>query len=344
MHQKLLEIPFLHLPIYSYGFMVVMGFLVAILVVSRRGEREGIPSELVLDIGLIGMLAGIIGARIAYLTIYHNNYSWAIFNIFDGNLDIYGGVIGWFAPFALLFIKKKNPDQAGVKTSAFNRFIKLLFYSAGCAIIGARLVYLAIHYSEYDWGIFQIWQGGLVFYGGLILSVISGIVYLKIKGIPVLKVADLIMPGVMLGEVFGRMGCFLNGCCYGAPAHLPWAVCFPQGSPAYAQQIQSGLIKGPAASSLPVHPTQLYSSIIALCLFIILSFLWSRRKRDGVVLGAIGILYPLSRFLIEFIRGDNPAVFMGMTASQTISAAVIIISAIFLIFLTTKNTKSTKNT
>ncbi|MFH1228450.1 MAG: prolipoprotein diacylglyceryl transferase [Planctomycetota bacterium] len=336
MHQKLLEIPFLHLPIYSYGFMVVLGFLVSILVLSRRAGREGIPSELILDIGLIGMLAGIIGARIAYLIIYHNNYNWVILNIFDGNLNIYGGIIGWFVPFFLLFIKKKNQNQSVRKESSFNRFMKLLVYSFICAIVGARLAHLGIHYSEYDWGIFQIWQGGLVFYGGLILSVISGIVYLRIKNIPVLKIGDLIAPGIMLGEVFGRLGCFLNGCCYGAPANLPWSVCFPEHSPAYVHQVQAHIIPDSAASSLPVHPTQLYSSIIALILFFVLSFIWSHRKRDGIVLGSIGILYPLSRFMIEFIRGDNPPVFLGMTASQTISMAVIIISAIFLFSLRSK--------
>lgn len=326
----------LHLPIYSYGFMVVLGFLVAILVVSRRGERESIPSELILDIGLIGMLAGIIGARIAYLTIYHNNYSWTIFNIFDGNLNIYGGITAWFIPFFLLFIRKRKQVQSGLKGSSFNQFMKLLVYSFICAIIGARLVHLGAHYSEYDWGVFQIWQGGLVFYGGLILSVISGIAYLKIKKTPVLKIADLVAPGVMLGEVFGRMGCFLNGCCYGAPANLPWSVCFPQHSPAYAHQVQSNIISDGAASSLPVHPTQLYSSVIALILFFILSFIWSHKKRDGIVLGAIGILYPLSRFMVEFIRGDNPSIFLGMTASQTISVAVILISVLFLMKLRSK--------
>ncbi len=67
----------------------------------------------------------------------------------------------------------------------------------------------------------------MVFYGGLILSVITGIVYLKAKGIPILKIGDLVAPGIMLGEVFGRLGCFLNGCCYGALSDTPWAVCFP---------------------------------------------------------------------------------------------------------------------
>jgi len=103
-------------------------------------------------------------------------------------------------------------------------------------IIGARVVYVATYWKDEFAGqplseIFAIWHGGLVFYGGLIGAIIAGAIYLRWKKLPLWKIADVLAPSIALGSVFGRIGCLLNGCCYGRACDLPWAITFPADNP-----------------------------------------------------------------------------------------------------------------
>jgi phosphatidylglycerol:prolipoprotein diacylglycerol transferase len=362
MHPKILEIPFVNLPIYSYGFMVMVGFLTAIFILSRRASRDDISPEVVFDIGLIAMISGIIGARILHVIYFSENFDFALFNLSDGGLNIIAGIIGFFIPFTLHYIKskrsvaeKKAPPPSPI--FSFNTFIKLLILSFITGIVAARLVYLLLRKSEYNWGIFYVWQGGLVFYGGVILAIICILVYLRKNHLSVLKVGDLLVPGILLGLSFGRIGCFLNGCCYGKIASsLPWSVCFPiiknakgeiTGSPAFIDHVNQHLISDKNIFSLPIHPTQIYESILGIILFIVLSILWVRKTRfndegkpiegtHGAVVVYGGILYSIGRFVIESFRGDNKSFIGGISYSQLVSIGLFIISFCFLIWLKTR--------
>lgn len=341
MHPKLWTIPLLNLPIYSYGFMVMLGFLAGILVATQRAKKNGLSPDIIFDLGIVLMIAGIVGARIAYIIIFNDQFagSWQIFNIFDeGGLNLIGVIIGWFIPFGIYLWRLKK-----ITLRNFGWLIPISIVSAVligriCQVILNRKLY------GYDFAIFEIWKGGLVFYGGLILAIATGIYYLKLRGLRIWFVGDIIAPSVALGLAFGRLGCFLNGCCYGKLATgNTLGICFPnlakgggtlaQHNPVFATQLHEGMINSNATSSLPVIPTQLYESIFALCLFVFFSFLLKKKLKEGLVLWLFVLLYSLGRFIIEFYRGDKGSVVLGLTDSQTISAALFIIGLIFLIYV-----------
>lgn len=360
MHPKLLEIPFVNLPIYSYGFMVMLGFLTGIFILSRRASRDDIAPEVIFDIGLVAMISGIIGARILHVIYFSENFDFALFNLSDGGLNIIAGIIGFFIPFVLHYRQsnraatdKKIPQSS---IFSFGTFIKLFVLSFVAGIAAARLAYLLLHKTEYNWGIFYIWQGGLVFYGGVILAIISIIVYLRKNHLSIMKVGDLLMPGILFGLSFGRIGCFLNGCCYGKLSLLPWSVCFPviksakgdiTGSPAFVDQVNQRLITDNQLFSLPVHPSQIYESILGIILFIVLSVLWARKTRfnedgnpvegtHGFIVAYGGMLYSIGRFIIELFRGDNKSFIGGFSYSQLVSIGLFLICLCLFIWLKTR--------
>src|SRR3989339_442732 len=344
MHPKLIEIPFLHLPIYSYGFMVMLGFLTAIYITSRRADRDSLAGELIFDIGLIAMISGIVGARVLHVIYFTENFDFAIFNISDGGMNIWAGIIGFFIPFTMRYSKSRKQDNPPA-LFAFGSFFKLIILSFITAIVLARLVYLLFHRGEYDWGVFYVWHGGLVFYGGVILAVFTIIYYLKKNHVSVLKIGDLLMPGILLGLAFGRIGCFLNGCCYGKIVQgLPWSVCFPvisntrgeiTGSPAFIDHVHQGVISENALSSLPIHPAQLYESLLSVLFFVILSLIWARKKRfddkgnpveprHGFIIAYAGMLYGIERLSVEFLRGDNKSFITSLSYSQWVSVGLFL--------------------
>jgi phosphatidylglycerol:prolipoprotein diacylglycerol transferase len=135
---------------------------------------------------------------------------------------------------------------------------------------------------------------------------------------------DVMAPSIAIGTLFGRIGCFLNGCCYGDTCRLPWAVSFPKPSPPWGHHWHSGMISKNALWSLPVHPTQIYAAIDGLVLLLLLSAYYPLRRRDGEVIGLLMLAYPITRFLIELLRNDEGAFFAGMTISQNISLAFFV--------------------
>lgn len=171
---------------------------------------------------------------------------------------------------------------------------------------GARLFFIIQFFEDYKnnlFSIFKIYEGGLVYYGGLFAGIVTLFVYVRKHHLPFLKIIDILMPSAALGLGFGRIGCFLNGCCFGKVAlHIPWAIQFPRtldktgmvdGSPAFLHQYELGLVHLSDVHTLPIHPTQLYSFLSDVALFFILSAFFQYRKRDGEVLLLFGILYPL---------------------------------------------------
>ncbi len=182
---------------------------------------------------------------------------------------------------------------------------------------------------------FQYWRGGIVYYGGVVGGAVGFLAYRWFYPFPLRPYLDAIAPSIALGTFFGRLGCFLNGCCYGDQCQLPWAVSFPARSAAWGHQVNAGLISEGASHSLPVHPTQLYSALDGLVLLLLLSAFYPLRRRDGEVMGLLTLTYPITRFLIEYLRNDEGAFFGGLTISQNISVALLLGGIVYWCWLLT---------
>src|SRR5262249_27229845 len=152
-----------------------------------------------------------------------------------------------------------------------DKLVTVILLVLVASVLGARALYVFEHVDEFRHspaGILAVWQGGLTLYGGIIAGVITGLLAAKRMGLPLWTVADALTPSVALGTAFGRVGCYLNGCCYGRPTDLPWGVTFPPDSFA-------GLEFGNAR----IHPAQLYFALAGLALFLVT---WALRKRITV--------------------------------------------------------------
>lgn len=190
-----------------------------------------------------------------------------------------------------------------------NDYLTAAVYGMICVILGARLFYILQNWQSYIshlWEIIALWKGGLVFYGGFIGGTIGVGIYVRYKGIPVWKFLDASTPSIALGLFFTRIGCFLNGCCYGRPAQVPWAVRFPRGSNAFYDEIEKGLIASSSDGSLPLHPVQLYESLEGLILFLFF-YLYVRKRKsfDGQSFWSFTLAYSVLRYINEIFRGDD---------------------------------------
>lgn len=249
---------------------------------------------------------------------------------------------------ASLYGTQRDAQKRGIDPQAIQT---MAFWGLLAGIAGTRLLHIAMFPGSYSWrdpiGWIAIWRGGLVFQGALILSV--PYVYLACRHykIPFWRVADCAMPYLPLAHAFGRVGCFLNGCCYGARTDLPWGVSFPRvpwsfaepaaGSPAYLDHCQrfSGLSMTHDHWSYSVHPTQLYG--IAGLLFLCGLLLYWRNKRppfDGFTMPVYFMLYAVGRFFVESLRGDhNPTVFGAISQQQLFSIVFLAVGVVLFLFL-----------
>lgn len=216
-----------------------------------------------------------------------------------------------------------------------------LFLSGIC---GARLFYLLEYHKEvfqdvttipgFIGTVVNLSNGGIVLYGGLIAAAIGFFSYCAVNRIRPLALLDIITPSIFLGIGFGRIGCFLNGCCYGKECSLPWAVQFPRDSATFGALLEKKLVEPDALWTPPLHPTQLYSALDGFVLAALTAWYFNRRRRNGEVF-AIGLfIYPITRFLIEFIRNDEPGL-LGpkLTISQWISVAMFTIAICYIVWL-----------
>ncbi len=211
----------------------------------------------------------------------------------------------------------------------------LAFWLIIGGLIGAR-GFFVIQYRERLQSfldVFKIWEGGIVLYGSLIGASVGFLIYWWRKRFPFRALLDVVAPSVVIGVAIGRIGCFLNGCCFGDTCDLPWAVTFPSGSLPWNDQFADGLIASDAVRSLPVHPTQIYSSIGSLLLTGLLMAYYPIRRRDGEVMALLLVTYPINRFLIERLRDDEGAIFGGMTVSQNGSIVLLALGMLFWIYL-----------
>ncbi len=205
------------------------------------------------------------------------------------------------------------------------RIADLTFWILVAALVGSRVYFILVNWRDYfeastflantSFGriprVLAIWEGGLVFYGGFIGSVLVAWLYMRRHGMNFLAHADTLIPSVALGHFFGRLGCYAAGCCWGdvAHAHLPWMVHFPPESLAYqtfaGRATPGAFLAADRSATLPLHPTQLYESFGELGLFLLLVVVVRPRKRfHGQVLATWLLLYAVLRTVVESFRGD----------------------------------------
>lgn len=227
------------LTVYSYGVLIAAGCLIGAGVAVHRAPQVGLERRRVLDLCLLGVVAGLVGAK--------------LFSLWE------------------------------------NRSLSLE-------------------------------RAGLVFWGGLIGGAAGLLAASLWVRAPFWRLADLLMPSLMLGLAFGRVGCFLAGCCWGLPTDLPVGVTFAPSSPA-------------GRTGRAVHPTQLYEAAACVILFLMLSAIWRRhRTSEGRTFWWGVLLYSAWRFPVEFLRGDNPSYWPGgLTFSQGLCVLALLLAVVFLI-------------
>jgi len=207
------------------------------------------------------------------------------------------------------------------------------------AIAGSKIYWMAQYGGWEDLRYFQFFlTGGLVFFGGLI-GIIAGIGYLRLVNTPILPVADMVAPFLALAHGIGRVGCFLNGCCWGALTkwNIPWAVRYPKASyGVYRDQISKKLIGIGDETTLPVHPVQLYETLGLVIIFFILLHVYRRHKRHGEVAFCYLALYGILRFITEIFRGESARPVLGMTVSQTVGLGLLVAGLLLLATLSVR--------
>ncbi len=190
-----------------------------------------------------------------------------------------------------IWVTFRELDRLGLDHRLYLRICLLAFVSG---IVGARVMNCIVFYDLYKgavwWKWVAIWEGGLAMYGGVLLALVTSYVYIRYKGLSFWKVMDTLLPPWIILLIVGRLGCFLNGCCYGKPSLVPWG---------FLSKHQHGI-----GGHAPSHPTQIYSAVAALIIFTIM---WRARLRPhfrGQIALIFLILYPVLRFVIEYFRAD----------------------------------------
>jgi phosphatidylglycerol:prolipoprotein diacylglycerol transferase len=210
-------------------------------------------------------------------------------------------------------------------------------------VLGARVFYLVQnaedvfrdqHGFDAVAAAFNLSQGGLVLYGGMIGGAAGYFLFCHLRKIHPLQLADVITPSVFVGIGFGRLGCLLNGCCYGDRCQLPWAITFPRDSPPWMALVHRGFLDETAAATFPLHPTQIYSSLNAFLLAWLTAAYFPRRRRTGETLAVGCVLYPITRFVLEFLRGDEIGQFgTSLTIAQWVSFGILGVGVVLLVAL-----------
>lgn len=184
-------------------------------------------------------------------------------------------------------------------------------------LIGSRLLYVFLNWELYQGHWIKILftrSGGLSFYGAFLGGLVALFAWCRYRKLPVLKFTDLMAPYLALGYAIGRIGCFLNGCCYGIVSSVPWA------------------LPASSADNFLRHPVQLYASLGGLIIFIILYRIRPRRPFEGFQLIMLAVLYGVLRFITEFFR-DMPKIWLEFTLAQIFSLGLVLFSLLLLLVL-----------
>lgn len=277
----------------AYFVLLISGFLFATIMGALWARRIGEDPDVVIDLGLAMLLAGVVGGRL--LHVIADGYFWDYVHLCTGDLNL----IDWH-------ITESECASATYK-GTWDAAKKLC------------------HPTQTDcWAWAKFWAGGLAYYGGFIGASIAAWFLLKRDKFPFWKAADMAGFAVPVGLAFGRMGCLLAGCCFGVRSDSPLALVFPERSPASEWQAKAGLLDSRFQASLPVLPTQIFESAASLLIVgVCLLWLHPRKRYDGQVFLAFVALYAIARFLLEFIRSDDRGGLVGLSTSQLIGLGLV---------------------
>jgi phosphatidylglycerol:prolipoprotein diacylglycerol transferase len=276
----------------AYFVLLLTGFLFAGIAAAVTTRRAGLDPDVMIDTNLAMLLAGVAGARI--LHVLADGFFWDYVHLCTDP-----GLVDW------------KITRAQCASAAYDG---LWDAAKGVCHPKSR--------DCFAWA--KFWAGGLTYYGGFLGAVAVAVPLLRRDRFPFWKAADFAGIGIPLGLAFGRMGCLLAGCCFGARCDLPWALSFPPGSAASEAQHAEHALASKALPSLPVHPTQIYESAASLA---ICAFCWlvvhPRKRYDGEVFAWFLGLYAFARFLLEILRRDARGGLLGLSTSQLIGLALI---------------------
>ncbi|HZO88122.1 MAG TPA: prolipoprotein diacylglyceryl transferase [Chthonomonadaceae bacterium] len=256
------------IPIHAYGTLIVLGFLLGLwramrlcarrMVTEPEGSPRRISPDTVFDVGIFGLLAGLIGARLMFV------------------------LLDWGS------------------------------------------------YAGHPWEAFKLWEGGLSLHGGLLFGILFLLGYCYWKRVSFLAFADLCAPSWAIAYAIGRIGCLLNGCCYGAACHLPWAMRFPD-------ERYESLPGHPLVLTPPSHPTQLYGTLFNLVFFFLLTRWEKRPRRDGELFFGYIAMYGVYRFIVEMFRAGATSTYLipslHLTDTHIVSALMVLAGVIGVAWL-----------
>ncbi|MDQ3132637.1 MAG: prolipoprotein diacylglyceryl transferase [Acidobacteriota bacterium] len=251
-----------------------------------------------------------------------------LFRIGDFPINTYGVLLA-FGMMLALFVAARLAARDGLPRE---RIYDLGLWTLIGGLIGSKILMILTEENVQIFSLDFLRSGG-VYYGGFLGGFFALVLLVRWYKLPFWKIADAFAPGVALGQAFGRQGCFAAGCCWGKPTDSALGVHFTD----HAHEFTGVPIYGPDGADLYLHPTQLYESITMVIVFGILIFIHRKKRFDGQVLIAYGIIYGIVRFIIEFFRDDPRGNLFGLTTltglstSQIISLVVAAGAVVFMI-------------
>ena len=255
-----------------------------------------------------------------------------------GNWVLYWSAIIWPAVLLVLWMHWYYLGRTRGWTRAACSAVA--WHALAGIIIGARAAFVLTaptHFFRNPAAIFDLTGGGLVFYGGLIGGLTGALIAAAKYRLEVIAFLDTLSIPVPLAHALGRIGCFLNGCCFGTIHHGLTGVHYPAGSPPWIDQVYSQTITRFTPRSLPVHPVQLYEASANLLLYFILLLLWQKKMPAGKIAGCYAFGYAIIRFITEFMRGDSRIIFVGVHLAQLSSLALLIAGTYLLLYSRKQN-------
>jgi phosphatidylglycerol:prolipoprotein diacylglycerol transferase len=314
------------LPLYGWGLLLAVWAVVGGVAVARAASREG-----------FGRAAAALGLPLALSGAF---ILWGLPALDDGQgVPIRGyGLMLLVAALAGTWLSVRRGRAVGIDADTILALGVEIFL---WGLVGARLFYVIEYHEQFFAAgivaavpkVLNVAAGGLVVFGALPTAAAAAWFFARRRGLPILALADVIAPGLLVGLAIGRVGCFLNGCCYGGPCDLPWAVRFPPESPPWLDQAARGLLPPavpgqPPPWSLPVHPAQLYAAFDAALLAAVAIAFTPLARRTGEVFALVLTVHPLARLLLEAIRVDEPpALGTPLSISQLVSLVLLALAA-----------------